>query len=245
MYSKVSVAFVIGVILTVTFTVKADDSKFKEIILPDDPRFPGMKRPDKTECARLSARSREIKLLEELGNASVAWLTENKQSSIVEINKLIDSLLAEPTASVKAYFATAKIANLCGQSEKAISILESVIVKHGHANAPGLREPVELIAQSWIGSIARHSGNAERASRAYETIIEKAKKLKGVNQKAYIIQSNMYLAEVAMDSLKDNVLAVKRLDEVEKTIDSIEKEKKAYEWEFIQDWAKYKRILRK
>ena len=51
----------------------------------------------------------------------------------------------------------------------------------------------------------------------------------------------MYLAEIASDNLKDDALALRRLDEVEKTIESIEKDKKTYDWEFIQDWAKYKR----
>ncbi len=214
-------------------------------VLPEDPRFADKdKKPDKAQIARLRARSRESRLLEELGNAAVAWLKEGKQSSILEVNKLIDSLLAESNLSVGAYFAAAKIANLCGQSEKAILILENVASKHGDADAPGsMIEPVDLMAYYWIGSIARHSGDGQRASRAYETIIEKSKKWEGLNQERYAINlmhCNMYLAEIASDNLKDNTLALKRLDEVEKAIESVEKDHKPYEVKFFQDWAKYK-----
>jgi len=242
MYLKNSITLVLSVILTISITARAENSKkYKIKHLPADPRFSAMKRPDKTEAARILVRAQEIKRLEKLGNASVAWLTGDKQSNTVEINKVIGSLLAEPNAGVSVYFSAAKIANLCGQPEKAISILENVIAKHGQLNAPGLKEPVELIANNWIGSIARHSGDNERASRAYETIIEKSKKLQGLKQKGYIMQSNMHLADMAIETLKDNVLAKKRLDEVEKTVKSIEKNGKAYEWEFIQDWVKFKK----
>ena len=244
MYMKMNVFLVIGIVFSIA-TFAVGDNASKKITIEAAPEHTHSaekdKKPNGDEIARLRVCARESKLLRELGNASVAWLSEGKQSSILEVNKLIESLLAEPNTSVTAYFAAAKVANLCRQSDKAISILENVASKHGSDDAPGLKEPVDLIALYWIGSIARHSGDPNQAINAYKTILEKSKKLEGLNQKGYIVRCKMYLAEIATQNSKDNVTALKMLDEIEQEIASIDKDKKTEEWNLMQDWAKYKR----
>ncbi len=186
---------------------------------------------------------RELHILEELGDAAAAWVSKGEQSSKVEVDRLIDLLLAQPNPSVEAYFASAKIANLCGLPDKAISILEDVVAKHGSEDGAGFAEPINLVAYHWIGSIARHSGNTARAIRAYGTILQNSKNLEGINQVGHEVPCKLYLAEIAVEKLKDKDLAMRTLDEVVRTIESIDKDKKTEEWDLLLDWAKYQRSI--
>ncbi len=199
---------------------------------------------DRWPAEKLLARGQELKLLKELADAATAWVSKGDQSSKVEVDRLIDLLLAQPNPSVRAYFASAKIANLCGQPDKAISILEDVVAKHGGEDAPtSIVAPINLVAYHWIGRIARHSGNTARAISAYETILQNSKNLEGINQIGHVVSCKLYLAEIALDNLKDKDLAVRRLDEIVQAIESIDKDKKGEEWDLFQDWVKYQRSV--
>ena len=192
---------------------------------------------------RLPIRGQELRLLKELADAATAWVSKGDQSSKVEVDRIIELLLTQPSPSVDVYFASAKIANLCGRPDRAISILEDVVAKHCSEDAPGFAEPINLVAYHWIGSIARHSGNTGKAISAYETILQNSKNLEGINQIGHIVSCKLYLAEIALENLKDKNLAVKRLDEITQIIESIDKDKKTDEWDMFLDWVNYQRSV--
>lgn len=103
------------------------------------------------------------------------------------------------------------------------------------------REERSIWAHYRMGTAARHKGNAQEATRVYETIIKK-----GVGQEAektHKIISYMYLAEIASEMLKDKQLAMKRLQKVILTVDAIDMDKirddEATGWAVLKGWASY------
>ncbi len=103
------------------------------------------------------------------------------------------------------------------------------------------QEERSIWAHYRMGTAARHKGNAQEATRVYETIIKK-----GVGQEAektHKIISYMYLAEIASEMLKDKHLAMERLQKVILTVDAIDMDKiqddEATGWAVLKGWASY------
>lgn len=103
------------------------------------------------------------------------------------------------------------------------------------------QEERSIWAHYRMGTAARHKGNAQEATRAYETIIKK-----GVGQEAektHKIISYMYLAEIASEMLKDKQLAMESLQKVILTVDAIDMDKirddEATGWAVLKGWASY------
>jgi len=103
------------------------------------------------------------------------------------------------------------------------------------------QEERSIWAHYRMGTAARHKGNAQEATRVYETIIKK-----GVGQEAektHKIISYMYLAEIASEMLKDKQLAMERLQKVILTVDAIDMDKirddEATGWAVLKGWASY------
>ena len=199
---------------------------------------------DPKERERLLARGKEMGLLRRLGDAAAAWVSKGEQSSRKEVDAVIEEILAQPACSVPAYFAAAKIADLCGDGSKAIAILEDVVAGHGSDDAPGWQEPVNVVAYHWIGRIARQSREYGKATSAYEKILENSKDL--ASKKVHAARSMMYLAEIASLEVKDQSLAVKRLDKAIEIIDSTDRHKGTAELEdMYRDWLVYQRSAAK
>lgn len=231
----------VEVAITVPRQCDQNDVVSKEVSANSDPE-PITDGLTELQRKRLPIRGRELKLLKKLADVATAWVSKSEQSSKVEVDRLIGLLLAQPNPSVDVYFASAKIANLCGQPDKAISILEDVVAKHGRDDAPGFAEPIDLVAYHWIGRIARHSGNTAKAISAYETILQNAKNLEGINQIGHVVSCKLYLAEMALENIKDKDLVVKRLDEIIQIIESIDIKMKE-QWSLFLGWAKYQRSV--
>jgi tetratricopeptide (TPR) repeat protein len=107
--------------------------------------------------------------------------------------------------------------------------------------APGLNLPVDIVAHFRIGAIARHSRNAEEATRAYENAIKNTEGIEAAEFHKAICY--MYLAEIAHEILKDDQLAMKRLKEVTSIINSVDVEKMSPDWAgvwpVLKGWTSY------
>jgi tetratricopeptide (TPR) repeat protein len=192
---------------------------------------------DERKLQRFLDRGKEIGLLTRLGDAAAAWVSKGGQSSKKEVDAAIEAILAQPGCSVDAYFAAAKIADLCGDGSKAIAILEDVVARHGSDDGPGCLEPVNVVAYYWIARIARQWGDHRKATSAYEKILENSKNLASKDSNTF--RSMLYLAEIASQELKDQTLAVNRLDKAIETIESMDRQKRTAEWDVCRDLLVY------
>ncbi len=200
---------------------------------------------DRVSPEQRRLRAREMRILEQLGNAATAWLKTADQSSRRQVDMLIDELLGQAKPAVRAYFAAARVADLCGDTDKAIAILQDVAAKHGTENAPGrITEPVNVVAYHWIGRLARHAGDAETALLAYQTAEANSSDLKGKD--IHALTCKVYIAEMALADTKDKARAKKRLDELEGKLNTVEQGNiKVPGWGVIRDWAQYRHATMK
>jgi tetratricopeptide (TPR) repeat protein len=170
-----------------------------------------------------------------LGEAVVSWLSDANESAGVECERLVDSLLALPEPSIKAYFVAAQATYLRGKPQKAILILEDLISKHPNKPAEVMQFPVSIVSRFWIGTIARHSGDMTKAKSVYETIRKNLRGREGENSLAMIC--NLYLAEIESKHMKRDDLALARLEEIKQL------EKPAGHWgeqyEVYKAWTMY------
>lgn len=170
-----------------------------------------------------------------LSEKLIFWLSDANGLAGEECDKLVDSLLALPEPSIKAYFVAAQVTYIRGKPQKAISILEDLISKHPDKPAEVMQIPVRVVARFWIGTIARHSGDMTKAKNIYQTILENLEGLKGKTNLAMIC--NLYLSEIESKHMKRNDLAMERLEEIKQL------ERPAghggEQYEIYKNWAEY------
>jgi len=102
-------------------------------------------------------------------------------------------------------------------------------------------EQRSIFAYYRMGTVARHKGNAQEATKAYESIIKISV---GEQEEVFHkIVSNMYLAEIASDIYKDNQLAIKRLQEAVAAANSIDTTKMEHDHAgvctVLKEWPSY------
>jgi hypothetical protein len=188
---------------------------------------------EEREYVRKGQKEWEIKRV--LSGKLISWLSDANDVAGEECDRLVDSLLALPEPSIKAYFVAAQATYIRGKPQVAISILEDLISKHPNKPAEVMQFPVSIIARFWIGTIARHSGDMTKAKSAYETIRKRLRGREGENSLAMIC--NLYLAEIESKYMKRDDLALARLEEVKQL------EKPAGHWgeqyEVYKAWTLY------
>ena len=183
----------------------------------------------------------ERKLRRELQDSLEKWLKDNNETDAKKCDLLIEQIISQPRPSAEAYFTTALAAQLRGQHKKATFILRKAITECPEEHAGGLAVPVKVTGSYRIGTIARHSGNAKEATKAYENIM---KNIQGVEaEEFYRAICCMYLAEIASEILKDKQLAAKQIQEAIATIDATDMDKISSDWAevypMLKDWALY------
>jgi len=183
----------------------------------------------------------ERKLIRELQGALEEWVKNNSQAVAEKCDLLIEQIITQPKPSARAYFTAATAANLLGNPKKAIFILRKAIAEHPDEHAGGLAMPVKVTGYYRIGAIARHIGDAEEATKAYETIIKNTQGQEGEEfRKA---DCYLYLSEIASEMLKDKQLATKRLQEIIATIETIDTDKLRNDevagLDILRGWASY------
>ena len=183
----------------------------------------------------------ERKLIRELQGALEEWVKNNSQAIAEKCVLLIEQIITQPKPSAKAYFTAAMAANSLGQPQKAILMLKKAIAEHPDEHVGGLAMPVKVTAYYRIGAIARQIGDAEEATKAYELLIKNTQGREGEEfRKA---DCYMYLAEIASEMLKDKQLAMKRLQEMIATIETIDTDKLRNDevagLDILRGWASY------
>jgi len=152
-----------------------------------------------------------------LSEKLISWLSDANALAGEECDRLVDSLLALPEPSIKAYFVAAQAAYIRGKPQKAISILEDLISKKPDKPAEVMQFPVSVVARFWISNIAKQSGDIEKAVNAYKEILEDLKNLEGLKGKEGLTMiCNLYLAEIESEHLKRKDLALARLEAIER-----------------------------
>jgi len=188
---------------------------------------------EEREYVRKGQKEWEIKRV--LSGKLISWLSDANDVAGEECDRLVDSLLALPEPSIKAYFVAAQVTYIRGKPQVAISILEDLISKHSNKPAEVMQFPVRVVARFWIGTIARHSGDMTKAKSVYETIRKNLRSREGENSLAMIC--NLYLAEIESKHMKRDDLALARLEEVKQL------EKPAGHWgeqyEVYKAWTMY------
>ncbi|MHC4665378.1 MAG: hypothetical protein ACYS9T_05400 [Planctomycetota bacterium] len=187
------------------------------------------------------AAPKEREMLRELQDSLEQWLKDDREADGAKCDSLVEHILSRPRGSPEAYFAAASAARLRGQPQKVVDILRKAIATCPKEKAPGLNLPVDVVAYFRIGAIARHSGNAEEATKAYESAI---KNIDGIEAAEFHKAScYMYLAEIAHEILKDDEPAMKRLREMTFIINSADIEKMSPDWAevwpVLKGWTSY------
>lgn len=109
----------------------------------------------------------------------------------------IDQLMSQEHVPLEAALASAEAAFLLDAPSKAIAIMERVLREHPFQKMPGVQFPVIVVGNFWIGTFARHSGDASRAEAAYRDVLSALKthpEIKGASVLAAI--SYLYLSEI-------------------------------------------------
>ncbi|MHC4184304.1 MAG: tetratricopeptide repeat protein [Planctomycetota bacterium] len=188
---------------------------------------------------RPAAREREV--LRQLRDSLEQWLKDHREPDAAKCDSLIEQILNRPRVSPEAYFTAASAVRLRGRPQKAADILRKALAICPKEKAPGLNLPVDFVAHFRIGAMARHSGNAEEATKAYENAIKNTEGIEAAEFHKAICY--MYLAEIAREILKDDQLAMKRLKEVTSIIDSVNVEKVSPDWAgvwpVLKGWTSY------
>ena len=183
----------------------------------------------------------ERKIQRALSEKLISWLSDANGVAGEECDRLVDSLLALPEPSIKAYFVAAQVTYIRGKPQQAISILEDLISKHPNKPAEVMQFPVSIVARFWIGTIARHSGDMTKAKNIYETILtmlESMGNIEGLEDKGGVMMiCNLYLAEIESLHLKRNGLALSRLEAIERVKKPLGQLGAGYD--IYKSWAAY------
>ena len=193
---------------------------------------------DMSESIDRAKRMQEHRLIKEIAKATVAWLQDQNEPARLEVDRRIDLLLEQDQLSVKYYFIAAQSASLCENYQKAISILQYVIEKHPDEKAPCFDLPVKIVGRLWLATVAKQSGDIDKAKNVYESILADmgALKMKQGRESIAMI-CNLYLAEIESEQQNKDV-ALARLRSVKQP-----KLPAQGEWVGLYntyiDWAKY------
>ncbi len=170
----------------------------------------------------------DFKRFQCVSSNAVNWL-----SYAAKCDEGINRMLIESKAEASSHFIAAKFAWIAGRSSKAIDILEKVIHDKGQSKASEFQLPVAVLGNFWIGTIARHFGDAGRAKKAYDDIVrsvEHDEKLRSNVALCYL-----YQAEVESSILDNRDAALKTLQR----IGSITHQYNTEDWILFQEWADY------
>ncbi|MDH4240066.1 MAG: tetratricopeptide repeat protein [Phycisphaerae bacterium] len=164
---------------------------------------------DMSESIDRAKRLQEHRLIKEIAKATVAWLQDQNEPARLEVDRRIDLLLEQDQLSVKSYFIAAQSAGLCENYQKAISILQDVIEKHPDEKAPGFDLPVKIVGRLWLATVAKQSGDIDKAKSVYESILSDMETLETKQGRESIAMiCNLYLAEIeSKQQNKDVALA--------------------------------------
>lgn len=125
------------------------------------------------------------------------------------VDTALEEMLAED--KIPSSLIVAKMEWLLNRPDKAISILEDLIQRHGEESDHGYlgHNSVALTGNLWIGTIARENGDAKRAMKAYDDIldyVDKNPKYEGMKRICYL-----YIAEIEAVMLNQNGAAIETL----------------------------------
>lgn len=183
-------------------------------------------------------RLQEHRLRKEIAKATLAWLQDQNEPARLEADQLTNLLLEQDQLSVKSYFIAAQSASLCENYQKAISILQDVIEKHPDEKAPVFDLPVKIVGRFWLATVAKQSGDIDKAKSVYELILTdmEALKMKQGGESIAMI-CNLYLAEIESEQQNQDI-ALARLRSVKQP-----KLPAKGEWVMLYnvyiDWATY------
>jgi len=109
----------------------------------------------------------------------------------------IDRIISQENVPLNIALASAEAAFLLGAPSKAISIMERATRQYPTEKPPVVIYPLSIIGKFWIGTFARHAGDATRAEAAYRDILSELKakpEVKGASVLAAMCY--LYLAEI-------------------------------------------------
>jgi len=201
---------------------------------------------DQSDLRNWKKGRQEWKIRRALSEKLISWLSDANALAGEECDRLVDSLLALPEPTIKAYFVAAQATYIRGKPQKAISILEDLISKNPDKPAEVMQIPVRVVARFWIGTIARHSGDMTKAKNVYEmvlTMLESPENIEGLEDKGGAMMiCNLYLAEIESLHLKRNDLALARLEAIERIKKPAGQLSGGYDiYDIYKGWAAYLR----
>ncbi len=154
--------------------------------------------------------------------------------AIAKCQKSAEKLMQEFSDPVSAAFIAAKAAWICGRSSDAICILDSMVQEHGREVNKRWGAPNEVIADLWIGTMARQCGDARRANKAYERLLAAVTHDKSLNSTPEFV----YLYEAELAETVDTEQALELLNKVKHVQAPTEKDR-ALNWQILQEWSEY------
>jgi tetratricopeptide (TPR) repeat protein len=178
-----------------------------ELLAAEGETAPAARPAEGAERARLAPN---LMVRRDLGAVGAAWVRKPDAAAKAKVEEMVDLVVGMKDADAKTLFLAAKVADLCGDAAKAVSILETIIERHGGEVGPRLVAPTATIAQTWIGFIASRSGDVARATKAFEEVTKASGE--DPETRGFALEAQLNLAEIALEQLKDKELALARLD---------------------------------
>ena len=189
-----------------------------------------MKRVEAIRSRR--ERSPSAELLENGLTTAAIWLRHARKC-----DETIDQMVLAPEQRLTGLLVGAKLAWLRGNPSKAINALEQGLRKYDRSSQTVAGMPVRAFANLWIGTIARHFGDARRANVAYEAALRIVKDDKALRHASVLC--HLYEAEVQSEILGSKDDAIRILQEIQ----SIEPPGETYQariWNIYREWGRYK-----
>ena len=184
------------------------------------------------------------KLYKSVASNAVMSLNSGANSAMDEA---LEKMLSEGKDKVYSSLIVAKIEWLLNRPDKAISILEDVIQRHGEENiSQGFSMQVAILGNYWIGTISRQNGDAKRAKKAYDDIIAYVTQKPQYAGEKYFCY--LYISEIESVMLKQKEEALETLTKIKKMPSPFgsgeEKERDTRNmervwWDMLQSWIDY------
>lgn len=95
--------------------------------------------------------------------------TVSTEEALAAVGKIADG----ESLDARNAFSAAEVANMLGDTARAIKILKRVVREQPEAKAPRMNLPVEILGKLWIGAYARRAGDTATAESMYKQVLER------------------------------------------------------------------------
>lgn len=188
---------------------------------PQPPGYTAQQESERTDAAvrRMNEpdAQRERPLRDRLEHILLRYHADKDASSRRECETLLDTILALPKPSARAYSLCASTASVLDRPWRAIEIIKKAVAEYPDERIEGPIAPLKISGRYRIAALATRIGDVNEATQAYETVIENTGDLKW--REVHDSLCCLHLADIACRITGNNATATQRLRQAMRTLE--------------------------